>query len=818
MNSAVFTSPDTLHPYILIQTFLIILLFNISIFTQIKYVSSGGSDFPNVIGDLDHPFRTVTYALSFKQSGQTLTLYVLGGEYHEYVEISTSGTGSNDQIIIQGVPGDIRGRVLEKPIFYGSENIFGGKDAVFKWGSQQAHYVTLENIIVENCTANTDMRGIWINGNNNLIKNCEVRNIIRSGIVIQGNYNTIEDNVVENITGYITAVDTLKGNNISVETYGIDLTSRPSDNNVIQRNILRDNPTHFGVNIFPNTGDPAQPVMFNNKIYSNYIDNTGGGIYTRYQRNLEIINNIIVNSTYSELWATEGSAVTFDDKTGAPHPLPFDGGTIKIYNNTMVHNERSGIRNITSTGLKIFNNILVDQAQTGNNGHVSFDQQFENTEINNNLYNGTGRWRWGTQIFENLNFIGWQKIFDQNGLTAPPLFVTFEGIPYAIDYDSPAKNRGTYLTGVSTDKFGNSRPYWNNDYDIGAYEIEDTQLKFGIFNTTTTNVIHTLTSYGTYWQRNTDGTYSISSDQGLTTAVCTTASADVSNDLHLMPGVEYKWLDRSNNNSGKRLAAAIYKVTSNHPDNQNAHCYIDLRDAPANLNLYLRYNHFQKKYEYNQNGNWRNYIEPGQVLRIWDVNSNGMPNYTPLGPEFWQKSLVQVGQSGQHPFFIWGPNGSAPYILRRRAGGNYYNFPSSYLLEKGDTSVVIGQPPPGSSSDLYYSVRDASNDNTEEILVWKSNIEKENTINMNYAFNLNQNYPNPFNPSTIISFSVANEENIVIKIFDLLGNEVACLLNDRMEPGENSINFNASRLSSGIYFCKMLAGNYVSVKKMQLIK
>jgi hypothetical protein len=114
MNSAAFTSHDTLRPYIFIQIILIILLFNISIFTQIKYVSSGGSDFPNVIGDLDHPFRTVTYALSFKQSGQTLTVSVLGGEYHEYVEISTTGTGPNDQIIIQGVPGDIRGRSFRK--------------------------------------------------------------------------------------------------------------------------------------------------------------------------------------------------------------------------------------------------------------------------------------------------------------------------------------------------------------------------------------------------------------------------------------------------------------------------------------------------------------------------------------------------------------------------------------------------------------------------------------------------------------------------------------------------------------------------------
>lgn len=86
------------------------------------------------------------------------------------------------------------------------------------------------------------------------------------------------------------------------------------------------------------------------------------------------------------------------------------------------------------------------------------------------------------------------------------------------------------------------------------------------------------------------------------------------------------------------------------------------------------------------------------------------------------------------------------------------------------------------------------------------------------TFALSQNYPNPFNPSTTISFSVAELRNVSLKIYDILGQEVSTLVNENLAPGSYSVTFNASSLPSGMYFYKLQAGDFSSVKKMTLIK
>jgi hypothetical protein len=86
------------------------------------------------------------------------------------------------------------------------------------------------------------------------------------------------------------------------------------------------------------------------------------------------------------------------------------------------------------------------------------------------------------------------------------------------------------------------------------------------------------------------------------------------------------------------------------------------------------------------------------------------------------------------------------------------------------------------------------------------------------VFSLDQNYPNPFNPSTIITYSVPQESPVTIKIFDLIGQEIAVLVDDVKEPGFYSVTFDALGLSSGVYIYQMRAGDFSSVKKMSFLK
>ena len=92
------------------------------------------------------------------------------------------------------------------------------------------------------------------------------------------------------------------------------------------------------------------------------------------------------------------------------------------------------------------------------------------------------------------------------------------------------------------------------------------------------------------------------------------------------------------------------------------------------------------------------------------------------------------------------------------------------------------------------------------------------SINNPDAFSLSQNYPNPFNPSTKINFSIPKSGMVTLKVYDVLGKEVASLVNDARNAGNYEVSFNASGLSSGAYFYRLQSGSFVDTKKMFLLK
>ncbi len=85
-------------------------------------------------------------------------------------------------------------------------------------------------------------------------------------------------------------------------------------------------------------------------------------------------------------------------------------------------------------------------------------------------------------------------------------------------------------------------------------------------------------------------------------------------------------------------------------------------------------------------------------------------------------------------------------------------------------------------------------------------------------FDLSQNYPNPFNPNTTISYQIPKAGKVSLKVYDILGKEVAVLVEEYKEIGKYIVNFNGSNLASGIYMYKLEAGNFVSTKKLVLMK
>lgn len=95
----------------------------------------------------------------------------------------------------------------------------------------------------------------------------------------------------------------------------------------------------------------------------------------------------------------------------------------------------------------------------------------------------------------------------------------------------------------------------------------------------------------------------------------------------------------------------------------------------------------------------------------------------------------------------------------------------------------------------------------------------ENISNsMPESFHLSQNYPNPFNPTTTIQFSIPQSEFVSLRIYDVLGNEVAELINQDLSGGSYDVQFSAHNLSSGVYFYQLITGSFSETKKMNLIK
>ena len=85
-------------------------------------------------------------------------------------------------------------------------------------------------------------------------------------------------------------------------------------------------------------------------------------------------------------------------------------------------------------------------------------------------------------------------------------------------------------------------------------------------------------------------------------------------------------------------------------------------------------------------------------------------------------------------------------------------------------------------------------------------------------FSLTQNFPNPFNPSTKIKFDIPNSGITSLKVYDILGREVEVLVNELLKTGTYEADFNANRLASGVYFYRLVSGEYSETKKMVLVK
>jgi hypothetical protein len=97
-----------------------------------------------------------------------------------------------------------------------------------------------------------------------------------------------------------------------------------------------------------------------------------------------------------------------------------------------------------------------------------------------------------------------------------------------------------------------------------------------------------------------------------------------------------------------------------------------------------------------------------------------------------------------------------------------------------------------------------------------TDVESEQQLPTNFA--LEQNFPNPFNPVTNFQFSIVNRQLTILKVYDLLGREIATLVNEEKQPGTHTVQWDASNVASGVYLYQLKAGAYTETRKLLLLK
>ena len=116
-------------------------------------------------------------------------------------------------------------------------------------------------------------------------------------------------------------------------------------------------------------------------------------------------------------------------------------------------------------------------------------------------------------------------------------------------------------------------------------------------------------------------------------------------------------------------------------------------------------------------------------------------------------------------------------------------------------------------------------DNNDSLITVNLTGYSNNTIGVStitqqlpFEYSLSQNYPNPFNPVTKINYELKVTNYVSIIVYDIRGNEVATLVNEKQNSGSYSVNFNAANFPSGVYYYKITSGDFTETKKMMLLK
>jgi len=302
-------------------------------------------------------------------------------------------------------------------------------------------------------------------------------------------------------------------------------------------------------------------------------------------------------------------------------------------------------------------------------------------------------------------------------------------------------------------------------------------------------------------------------------------------------------LNCSKTNIDPYFGYSLYKVIIG---NNDFIFYFDTRDCdyddtyPCANDFYFEYDYALNSLIISKDGACTDKtIENGDYYPMWEISEKILPPETDCFENYWQNCLVLIPSPDNNPRLVWGPYPGEidiiGYRIYRKYGRSQWDIldeVADSIYEYTDTTVTITQPGGPAGTDVYYYVKglymgipsnpsETESSDTVVVNVVGKEIEKisKDLNNTNEYFSgLDQNFPNPFNPTTTIIYELPEAGFVTLKVFDVLGREVAVLVNENKPEGIYSVEFSGENLLSGIYFCTLTIGDFRQTRKMVLMQ
>jgi hypothetical protein len=356
------------------------------------------------------------------------------------------------------------------------------------------------------------------------------------------------------------------------------------------------------------------------------------------------------------------------------------------------------------------------------------------------------------------------------------------GSPTGILY----RNDGGTFTDVSTTSSLETYSYtWGADW--GDFD-NDGDLDLYLANSNAANQCFVNNGDGTF----TESAATLGIADPTQSFSCGWADFDNDGDLDLYVANGSSGVDKLYRNDGASFTDVAALVGTNDMRHSNSTTWVDFNNDGF-LDLYLSNNGSENRLYMSNAGNSNHWLE----LKLVGVTVNR----SAIGA----RVRIVAGGSSQ---------------IREVQGGSGHNGQNSLPVEFGlgsnemVDSIIVNWP--GGPVDMHTNIAaDQILTVTEgQIIV---SVEMSN-YNVPAGYVLSQNYPNPFNPSTTIEYSIPERTDVKLTIINIVGEKVAELVNLTMDAGSYSIKFNAANLPSGVYFYTLQAGDFVTSKKMILLK